>query len=149
MKLGDLRAAERIHARFSEWNLKPDAATLKYLVQLMCQGLKLGAARTLLQEVRAQTDGAEVLGGLDNDVFLNVSVARIACLLGQRKLAERALSRAEQALQQNKKRGSADLDQAGMFAELRWQELQKESKELRSMLKGEEETYDIEDALRR
>lgn len=136
-KLGEVEAAVRFHPRLEAWGTEPDAATWKYLVQLLVQGLRLGEARRALRELRA-LDSTAALGRLDNEVGLNVAVARVACLLGVRGAADSALRRAEAA------RGSLQEDRYDSswnfrtnFEQLRRQELDQEVAALREALQGD------------
>eukprot|EP00434_Breviolum_minutum_P012405 symbB.v1.2.010926.t1/scaffold722.1/size169129/3 len=97
VKLGALENAEAFYerAKTSCWRFQPDAATYKILAQVYGQRFQLKALMQLLKDV--QSDDA--MTQLENTAGLNHSIAQVACLLGKKQVASKAVQRAEAALE--------------------------------------------------
>ncbi|CAK8992509.1 unnamed protein product [Durusdinium trenchii] len=128
VKLGALADAEAVYAKASQWRLEADGATYKILAQVYSQRLKLKALMKLLKD----GEGTEALGQLENAAGLNVSIGQVACLLGQRKVALKGITRAEEAL--------AAATESTDFDHLRRQEL---LREVRMIKKAMKEDFDL------
>eukprot|EP00930_Biecheleria_cincta_P073177 TRINITY_DN604_c2_g1_i1.p1 TRINITY_DN604_c2_g1~~TRINITY_DN604_c2_g1_i1.p1 ORF type:complete len:1017 (-),score=179.80 TRINITY_DN604_c2_g1_i1:188-3238(-) len=136
-KLGAFPEADEYYARLQEWEINADATTYKIIVQCYGQCLRLKDMRALLRVL----EGHEALRSLDNAVGLNLCTAQVACLLGQRKVANKFLQLAENAL-------STEVRFEAQFDELRRQELIRDMKTLKQCL-AEEEVVDLVGSLQR
>jgi len=135
LKLGEVQTAVDFHARLGEWGIRPDSTTYKIMLQVLCQGLRLKAMRRMLKELgpRASGQHEDASEGHDGEVCLHLYTARVACLLGRRCAASRALGLAEAALSRVSLANSREFDQH------RQQELAREASSLRQALREEED----------
>jgi len=138
LKLGELPEVDDFFARLQEWGIVPDATTYKMVMESYGQGLRLKDMQRLLREIG---DRADVLQGLDNEAGLNLCIANVACLLGQRKAGKKALQRAQIAL-------TRALASQGEFEQLRRNEFEHNAEILTAKLE-EGEDFDITGCLQR
>eukprot|EP00435_Cladocopium_sp_Y103_P024201 s2535_g5.t3 len=97
VKLGALGDAEDFYARAKKaGGIHPDAATYKLLAQVHGQRFQLKALMNLLKDAQISDATAQ----LENTAGLNHSIAQVACLLGKKQVAKKALHQAEEALSQ-------------------------------------------------
>ncbi|CAE7940051.1 RH20 [Symbiodinium necroappetens] len=126
LKLGALPDAEEFYAQLPKWAIEPDAATVKIWGQILAQGLRLKPLQQLWKETESKESSLEQL---DNAAGLNCAIAQVACLLGARKAAGKALERAGNAL-------ATELTAQAEFDRLRRQELQREVASLKKAIKA-------------